>query len=213
MSAREKRDVTRRALRRPQPGDMTRRSRQNGLEFVLGDHIRRTPEGHVAGPAAVGGSGATKGSYSSGRGKTPHSAKTPAFATTLNVSDEFGYTPISHPLIVITGDEPAAVAEATAALQAYRNPLEAAILASLLNNPADHDESKQTGGSGMIPPTQTMVFSRPGSSSSLRIRVVPFSTMCAPLVPYADWSRTMQAGDRHGSSASKISTSTWLNGS
>jgi hypothetical protein len=213
MNAREKRDATDRALTRAVAGTSKRHSRQNSLECLLGGDFPTGLDGEFTGPAEVARESAPRRPQLAGAGKTPHAAESPTFATALEISDEFGISPITHPLIVITGDEPAAVAEATAALRAYRNPLEAAFLASLLNGPADQDKPEQSGGSGMIPPTQTMVFSKPGCSSSLRIRVVPISATWTPLIPYAEWSRTMDAGDRRESAAKKTSQSRWLNGS
>jgi hypothetical protein len=213
MNAREKRDPAGRALTWAVAGVSKRHSRQNSLECLLGGDFPTGLDGEFTGPAEVARESAPRRSQLDGTGKTPHAAESPAFATALEISDEFGISPITHPLIVITGDEPAAVAEATAALRAYRNPLEAAFLASLLNGPADQDKPEQSGGSGMIPPTQTMVFSKPGCSSSLRIRVVPISATWTPLIPYAEWSRTIDAGDRRESGAKKTSQSRWLNGS
>jgi len=213
MNARNKQDPPRRVLSGVVGGVNKRRSRPKGLDYFLGNDVPRRLDHQFTGPADFVGASELRRSSWTGKGTTPHSAKKPTYANGLSITDDLGIMPVTHALIVITGDEPAALTEAINLIREHPDPLDLAILASLLIEQEGNDKPKQPGGTGMIPQTQTMVFARPGGSSSLRIRVVPSTTECMPLVPYSDWSRMVFAPDRHKSFAPKSSLSHWLNGS
>ena len=190
MNARKREDMTRRALSAVIGSGGPRRSRRKGRDHKGGSSFSTKREGDFVAPEDVARGRVLRRSSVTVKGKTPHSAKSPEFATILNFSDDLGMTTVTHPLIVITGDEPSGLAVAMDALRRYRNPVDLAILASWLIDPANIHNQEWPGG-GSIPQTQALVFSRPGKSSDLRIRVVPDPTKCPPLVPFADWSRTL----------------------
>jgi hypothetical protein len=175
MNARDKQDLLGEISSGPAGRVNTRFTGRKSLDgLVEGDSLRR-PESHFADAPDVGRPCASRRSVSAGAGKTPHSARKPVLANCANCSDVYGSTPLTHPLIVITGDDSAALTAAVQAIRKYRDPLDLTILASMLIHPGAIDNPKQPGGGGMIPPAQTMVFGRPDCASNLRIRVVPIS--------------------------------------
>jgi hypothetical protein len=212
MSTNDKRQRTRRVV----PGAIKRARKRKmmriGLDQLLfGESPTRLGSPAEARSNPVGPDVPQRGTWVS-TATTPHSWKSPAIATVGRNSNGYGLRPVTHPVIVVTGDEPAVLEDAVSALRSYRNPLDAVILASLMSGPADRDKPKQPGGSGTIPQTQTLVFSRPDRSGDLRIRVVPISALTAPQIPQADLLRTMAYFDRDNSSKSKPPASRWLSG-
>jgi hypothetical protein len=135
----------------------------------------------------------TRHSLRTAKGRTPHSKKRHACANSPSVSDDFGIEAPAHPVIVITDDDPGGLVQAMDAIQSYQKSLNLDSLTSLLIDPPVRHKRKQPGSGGMMPPTQTLVCSRPGSASNLRIRVVPKLRQCTPPPRYPDWSRVMSA--------------------
>ncbi len=212
MNARDKHDLRRCSWSDPIGRGKTRNTRRKPAGDWLGGDLPTRWESLLAGQKDFVWPSAPERSSLARKGTTPHSVKKPVIANGLRRADNLGITPVVHPLIVITGGGPTTVSDATDAPPKRHKPLEIAILASLLTDPEGNDDPSQPGGAGAIPQTQTMVFSRPGSSSSLRIRVVPVSTRSAAPIPYADWSQLMVSPDRHKCFPPKTWDSRWLSG-